>query len=346
MPANLTPQYLEAERRFRQAATPDEQLDALEAMMATIPKHKGTEHMRADIRRRMAKIRTEAARSRKSAAKGPTWHHVPREGAGQVVLVGPPNAGKSRLLAALTNANPVVAPYPFATRAPLPGMVPFEDIKIQLVDLPPIAAETAEPWLFALIRQADGALLVGDLDDDDLLAAMDRVMELTAQGRVEFARARDVVPAAGRDGPPRVEAAESGASPPSRPTPALLVAAKHDAAAADVRLELLREAYGARFDILPVSAEAGEGLEALRNELFRMLGVIRVYTKAPGRRADKSVPFVFRRGTTVEEAAAVVHKDFAVRLKYARVWGSRTFEGQMVQREHVLEDGDVLELHA
>jgi uncharacterized protein len=298
----------------------------------------------------MAKIRTEAARSRKSAAKGPTWHHVPREGAGQVVLVGPPNAGKSRLLAALTNANPVVAPYPFSTRAPLPGMVPFEDIKIQLVDLPPIAPETAEPWLFALIRQADGALLVADLDDDDLLAAMDRAMELTAQGRAEFTRGRDTT-AGGITGPAgrqRPDGPEGGVTGSGRPgaTPAVLVAAKSDAPDAAVRLELLREAYGARFDIVPVSGDTGDGLDALRLELFRLLGVIRVYTKAPGRRADKSVPFVFRRGITVEEAAAVVHKDFAERLKYARVWGSRTFEGQMVQREHVLEDGDVLELHA
>jgi len=324
MPANLTPQYLEAERRFRQATTPDEQLEALDGMMATIPKHKGTEHMRADIRRRMAKVRTEAARTKKSAAKGPTWHHVSREGAGQVALVGAPNAGKSRLLGALTNANPVVAPYPFSTRAPLPGMVPYEDINIQLVDLPPIAPETAEPWLFALIRQADGALLVADLADDDLLASMDGVLALTREGRVEFVRERG----------------QQGAMP------TLLVATKSDAPDAGVRLELLREAYGARFDILPVSAETGEGLETLTQELFRRLGVIRVYTKAPGRRADKSVPYVFRRGITVEEVAAAVHKDLAERLKYARVWGRRTYEGQMVQHEHVLEDGDVLELHA
>jgi ribosome-interacting GTPase 1 len=351
MPANLTPQYLEAERRFRQAATPDEQLEALDAMMATIPKHKGTEHMRADIRRRMAKIRTEAARAKKSAGKGPTWHHVPREGAGQIVLVGAPNAGKSRLLAALTNANPVVAPYPFATRTPLPGMVPFEDIKIQLVDLPPVAPETAEPWLFALIRGADGALLVADLADDDLLASMDNVLALTAEGRVEFARAGGASRRQGcasRDPVPRRRSDGGVPEPPPRPgtTPALIVAAKADAPDAGVRLDLLREAYGARFAIVPVSAERGDGLEGLTHDLFRMLGVIRVYTKAPGRRADTSVPFVFRRGTTVEEAAAVVHKDFAERLKYARVWGSRTYEGQMVQREHVLEDGDVLELHA
>ncbi len=348
MPANLTPQYLEAERRFRQATTPDEQLEALEAMMATIPKHKGTEHMRADIRRRMAKIRTEAQRAKRSAAKGPTWHHVPREGAGQVVLVGAPNAGKSQLLAALTNANPVVAPYPFSTRTPLPGMVPYEDINIQLVDLPPIAPETAEPWLFALIRQADGALLVADLADDDLLGSMETVMKLTAEGRVEFTRVRDATHTRSAGEGPRAGATEPGGDDRGREgaTPTLLVATKLDAPDAPVRLELLREAYGSRFEILPVSAEAGTGLETLKQELFRMLGVIRVYTTAPGRRADKSVPYVFRRGITVEEVAAVVHKDFAERLKYARVWGSRTYEGQMVQREHVLEDGDVLELHA
>ncbi len=323
MPANLTPQYLEAERRFRQATTPEEQLAALEEMMATIPKHKGTEHMRADIRRRMAKVRTEAAR-RKSAGKGPTWHHVPREGAGQIVLVGPPNAGKSRLLAALSNATPVVAPYPFATRAPLPGMVPFEDVKIQLVDLPPIAPETAEPWLFALIRQADGALLVADLADDDLLAGLEQTLELAAQFRVRLGRhgeGEDVLPS-------------------------LLVAAKADAGGATVRLQILREMYGTRFPVLAVSAEEGMNLEALRGEMFRLLDVIRIYTKAPGQRPDKSVPFVLPRGATVQDAAAAVHKDFVERLKYARIWGARAFDGQMVQREHVLEDGDVLELHA
>jgi len=192
MPANLTPQYLEADRRYRQATTPEEQLAALEEMMATIPKHKGTEHMRADIRRRMAKVRTEAARKKAAAGgKGPTGHHVPPEGAGQIMLVGPPNAGKSRLLAALSNASPVIAPYPFATRAPLPGMVPFEDVKIQLVDLPPIAPETAEPWLFSMIRQSDGALLVADLSDDDRLAGLEQTLELAGQSRVRLGRRGD-----------------------------------------------------------------------------------------------------------------------------------------------------------
>jgi len=323
MPANLTPQYLEAERRYRQAATPEEQLAALEEMMATIPKHKGTEHMRADIRRRMAKVRTEAARTKRAIGKGPTWHHVPREGAGQITLVGPPNAGKSRLLAALSNATPVVAPYPFSTRAPLPGMAPFEDVKIQLVDLPPIAVETAEPWLFALIRQSDAALLVADLADEDLLAGLEQTLELAAQSRVRLGRR------------------EEGEGV----LPTLLIAAKADAEGAAARLEILREMYGTGFPILAVSADGGMNLDMLRGEMFRLLDVIRVYTKAPGQRPDKSVPFVLPRGATVQTAAAAIHKDFVERLKYARIWGARVFDGQMVQREHVLEDGDILELH-
>ncbi len=322
MPANLTPQYLEAERRFRQATTPEEQLAALNEMMATIPKHKGTEHMRADIRRRMAKVRTEAARKR-SAGRGPTWQHVPREGAGQIVLVGPPNAGKSRLLAALSHASPVVAPYPFSTRIPLPGMVAFENVQIQLVDLPPIAPETAEPWLFALIRQADAALLVADLASDDLLSSIEETHELVGRFNVGLVR--------------------SGASVGGVPT--LLVAAKADVPGASERLEILRELIADRYPILVVSAEAGMNIDALREEMFKLLNVIRVYTKAPGHRADLSAPFVLKRGATVQDAAGVVHKDFIERLKYARIWGAHTFDGQMVQREHVLEDGDILELH-
>lgn len=322
MPANLTPQYLEAERRFRQATTPEEQLAALLEMMATIPKHKGTEHMRADIRRRMAKVRTEAARKR-SAARGPTWQHVPREGAGQIVLVGPPNAGKSRLLAALSHAAPIVAPYPFSTRIPLPGMVAFENVQIQLIDLPPIAVETADPWLFALIRQADAALLVADLASDDLLSSMEDTLALLERFNVRLSRIRP---------------SEDG-------VPALLVAAKADVPDASERLEVLRELVADRFPILVVSAEGGMNLDRLREEMFTLLNVIRVYTKAPGHRPDLSAPFVLKRGATVQDAAGVVHKDFAERLKYARIWSRRTFDGQMVQREHALEDGDILELH-
>jgi ribosome-interacting GTPase 1 len=77
-----------------------------------------------------------------------------------------------------------------------------------------------------------------------------------------------------------------------------------------------------------------------------MLDVIRIYSKKPGKKADTDAPYVVRRGTTVLDAAGIVHKDFAQHLKYARLWRRGALEGQMVSREHVLEDGDILELHA
>ena len=175
MPANLTPQYLDADKRFRQAKNAAEKISALEDMLALIPKHKGTEKMQADLKRRLSKAREEAQKKGKAGARGNTYH-VPREGAGQVVLVGPPNSGKSTLLAMLTNAIPEVGDYPFTTRKPLPGMMDFENVKIQLVDLPPIAPEWTEGWVYALIRNAELVLVLVDLASDDVRGLLERAL--------------------------------------------------------------------------------------------------------------------------------------------------------------------------
>lgn len=323
MPANLTPQYLEADRRFKAATTPQEKLLALEEMLATIPKHKGTEKMQADLKRRIAKLRAQT-QQRKGAARGRPSFHVDKEGAGQVVLVGAPNVGKSALLRALTNAQPEIADYPFTTRAPLPGMMTYEDIQVQLVDLPPITYEFSEGWLFAIIRTADATALVVDLSSDDLLAQTEQVQSALAQAKLA------VVAAAQNPGEKR----------------GLVVANKLDAPGAAGRLALVREVTGNRLPVFPVSALVGTGVEDLRPALFGLLGVIRVYSKPPGRKADTSTPFILKRGATVLEAAEAIHKDFVARLKYARLWGRDEYQGQMVGRDHVLEDGDVLELHA
>lgn len=177
MPANLTPQYLDADKRFRQAKTAAEKISALEDMLALIPKHKGTEKMQADLKRRLSRAREEAQKKGKAGARGTTYH-VPREGAGQVVLVGPPNSGKSTLLGLLTNAMPEVGDYPFTTRKPLPGMMDYENIKLQLVDLPPIAPEWTEGWVYALIRNADLVLILVDLASD---AVFDQVEEIRSE---------------------------------------------------------------------------------------------------------------------------------------------------------------------
>jgi ribosome-interacting GTPase 1 len=308
VPANLTPDYLAAEREFKAAETPAEKIAALERMLSTLPKHKGTEKLQADIRRRLAQTRKES--HKKGAAHATPFYLIDKEGAGQVALAGPPNAGKSRLLGALTHAHPEVADYPFTTRFPTPGMMAFEDVQIQLLDLPPISPEFSEPWMPQVLRRADATLLIVDINDAAVLDEIDYV---------------------------------AGALP--RP-PALLVANKIDLPQAEANLEALRDLYGDRYRLLAVSAETGRGLDEFRRAVFDLLGLVRVYTKAPGKKPDLDAPYVLHRGATVQDAAARVHKDFVEGMKFARLFhkeGGR--DGMMVERTHLVEDGDILEFH-
>jgi ribosome-interacting GTPase 1 len=326
MPANLTPQYLEAERRYKGAATDEERLEALREMFRLLPKHKGTEKMQADLKKKISAL--SKSRGRKSGpARSTPLFHVPPEGAGQVVLLGPPNCGKSSLLAALTNARPEIADYPFTTQKPAPGMMQFEDAKVQLVDLPPVSAEHVESWIPECIRRADAVAALVDLGDDDLLDGMEAVLATLDRSHVVTAAAE--------------------ADPPSvLHKPVLLVATKGDLAGADERWGIVREFYGKRFPALRVSASSGSGLDALRGRLFAALDVVRVYTRDPRNKKSIGEPYTVPRGATVLDVAERVHKDIASNLKYARIWGSERYDGQAVQRDHVLEDGDVLEFHA
>jgi uncharacterized protein len=325
MPANLTPDYLEADRRFKSAKSTEEKLEALEEMQATLPKHKGTEKMQADIKRRLAKLRNE--QSKRPASRVGLIYKVDKEGAGQVALVGPPNGGKSALVRALTHATPEVADYPFTTRTPQPGMMAFEDIQFQLVDLPPLHPELHESWVYQIIRNADAALLIVDLSDPDLLEDLETTLTELVKAKVHLGR-----------GP----APEFAGWLEKR---TLLVGNKRDLGGTEEDLEILRDLYGARFELLAVSAETGEGLEVLRHTVFEMLDLVRVYTKAPGHKLEKTAPYVLRRGSHLIDLAATVHHDFVAQLKYARVWGHGKFEGQMVNRDYVLADKDVIELH-
>jgi small GTP-binding protein len=336
MPANLTPQYLAAEQRFKEAVTTQEKIEALEEMMAVMPKHKGTEKLQADLRRRLAKLRTEVEKKH-GASKGATLYLVQREGAGQIVLVGAPNVGKSSLLARLTHATPEIGDYPFTTRLPQPGMMPCENIQIQLVDMPPIDPHFYEPWMGSIVRHADLVLLVVDSSSDELLDEVEEVLKVLDGSRIKLA-GRQLPETAGERAPAVLHT--------------LLVANKCDAANASDNIQILREFYSEQFEILPVSAETREGLEDLRRILFERLDVVRVYTKVPGKKADLSgAPYVLKRGSTVLDVARAVHRDFALSLRFARVWSSEKskrsvkYDGQMVERTHQLEDGDILELH-
>jgi len=325
MPANLTPDYLEAERRFKSAKTTEEKVAAIEEMMATIPRHKGTEKMQADLKRRLSKLRAEQAR--KPTSRIGIIHRVEKEGAGQVVMIGPPNSGKSLLVRQLTHATPEVADYPFTTRVPLPGMMRFEDAQVQLVDLPPVHPDFPESWLYQIIRNADAALLVLDLSDPDLLEDLETTLGQLANAKVHVDQT----------------AAPDAVGWLRKRT--LLLGNKIDAGGAAEGLDVLRDLYAGRFAVAKVSAETGEGLEPLRRQVFDLLEVIRVYTKAPGKKLERTAPNLLKRQSRLIDLAAHVHHDFLAQLKYARLWREGRFEGQMVNRDHVLEDKDVVELH-
>ena len=167
MPANLTPDYQAAEERYRQADTIEEKIEALREMLATIPKHKGTEKLQADIKRRLSKTQQEQMQRRRSGARRHDPSHIPGEGAGQIALIGPPNTGKSSLLAAITHAQPDIAEYPFTTHAPQPGMMTYEDVQVQLIDTPPLTHEPFDFLHVNIARNADAVLLVVDTVDEE-----------------------------------------------------------------------------------------------------------------------------------------------------------------------------------
>jgi uncharacterized protein len=330
MPANLTPQYKSAEERFRQATTREEKLTALREMMALLPKHKGTEKLQADLKRRIAKLEDEAESGSHGGGHRFDPGHVPREGAGQWVMLGAPNAGKSALLKALTHAHPEVAPYPFTTRAPQPGIMPFEDVQVQLVDTPAVTREHAESYMPNLVRGADGALLLVDVNAADVEESLAPLHALLDRARVW----------------PGGRALPADASPMLVMRPVLVIGNKVDRDSDGTCAALAREVAGADLPFHGVSAEHGQGLEELRPELFGRLGRIRIYAKEPGKKPDLERPFVLERGATVRDLAKAIHKEIADHLKFARVWGSVRLGGQQVDREHVLTDRDVVEIHA
>jgi ribosome-interacting GTPase 1 len=329
MPANLTPQYKAAEDRFHRAQTREEKEDALREMIALLPKHKGTEKLQGDLRKKLSKLEEEAAHARRSGHRTEPGR-VEREGVGQWVLLGPPNAGKSSLLAALTHARPEIGEYPFTTREPLPGMMDFEDVQVQLVDTPAVASGHAPPWLPALAHGADGLLLVADPAADDVEASAAAVAELLERARVRPA-SRPAVP---------------GESPLVAVRPVVLLLNKSDLDGDGTFAALAREAFPDDLPWVAVSALRGDGLDALRPLLYRELHRIRVHTKEPGHAPEHDRPFVLPEGATVEDLAGRVHQELAAHLKFARLWGPHArFEGQQIDRRHVLGEGDVVELH-
>lgn len=321
MPANLTPVYHDAEERYKSASTDEERLDALLEMLAVIPKHKGTEKLQAEIKRKIARLRKDVQKQKSSGPSRKPFHHVDREGAGRVVLSGPPNSGKSSLLARLTRAEPEVAAYPFTTRAPQPGMLDFEDIQIQIIDMPPLAPEVFEPWQLATVEQSDINVFIFDVNDPMLLEQTEYIIEKLEQRGLSLTRSEH----------PR----------------SIVLANKMDLEGSEDSLSAWKDLFGQVSESIPLSVQEEADFSSLKKIFFTYLDVVRIYTKSPGKKQNPDdKPYILKKGATVLDAAAHIHKDLAEGFKFAKIWGEGLHDGQMVERDHVLNDRDCLEIHA
>ncbi len=326
MPTNLPPEYFEIERRYREAETAEEKAALLEELLAVIPKHKGTEHLRGDYKARLAKLRN-AAQAQKARSKHISAYAIKREGAGQVVLIGAANTGKSSLLAALTNARPQVDAAPYTTWEPMPGMMEVDQVPVQLIDTPPLDGPYVSPELFQLLRRTDLILLMVDLQADPF-QQVEEALRLLEANRIRPAQLTGME-----------ELPERWAA-----VPVLIAVNKCDRPDADRDCEVFKELLGFDLPAMPISVSERRNLERLKRAALDFLRVVRVYAKPPGKEPDLSQPFVVKQGTTLAELGGMIHKDFVQHLKFARVWGSAVRDGQMVSQDYVLQDGDIVEL--
>jgi len=327
VPANLPPQYFEVEDKYHRAKTVEEKLEALEEMLAVIPKHKGTEKLQAEIKQKISKLKKAAAEKEKRGKSFDPFL-VEKSGAAQVVILGPPNSGKSTLLCTFTNARPEIADYPYTTFYPTPGMMVYEDIQIQLVDLPPIGEKEIGGNFASALRRADGGIILLDAQSEKVLEEMEMVLAALWRSKIET-------------GTVTIE------------TPAnwfflhtFVLVNKVESKAHREVVEIIRELYEKRFLVLGTSLHSlnEEEKNTIKRKIFDITHILRVYSKPPGKPPDLHHPFILKRGETVKDLAEHIHHDLLKNLKGARVWGSTRFEGQLVPPEYVLFDRDVVEI--
>lgn len=326
MPTNLPPEYYDAEELYKAAETPQEKIARLEDLISTVPKHKGTDKLRADLRKRLSKLKA-AAETSKGSSRHVSAYTIEQEGAGQVAVIGPPNVGKSSLVTALTNASPEIDAAPFSTWAPTPGMMQYKHVPIQLIDTPPLHHSYVEPAFMDLLRRCDILLLLLDLETDPP-AQLEESIALLAEHNIFQAR----------------EGQDTRRGARIRYVPFIYAVNKYDDESDDELWEIVNELITDDLQLLPISAKTGRNLDLLGKAIFDQLHVMRIFAKPPGKDPDLTAPFVIAEGSTVAEFAEKVHRDFYDQLKSARVWGSGSFDGQAVSRDHILRDGDIIEL--
>jgi len=389
MPANLP---AEAKHKWREASLarrPEDKIEKLQEFLSLVPKHKGTENLRAQTKRKIATLRREIAeKKRKKAGGGGPKFFVEKEGDAQIVLLGPTNAGRSSLLTLLTNAKVAISSYPYTTKEPTPGMFHHQDLQFQMVEAPALMEGSADggTWglqTLAAARNADGLLLMLDLSNQPIaqfhLISQElekaRILTRKPKAKVEIERkhagagfkvivlgllvgctsteVEQLLNSYGiRDatvkihGEASVDDVEDAIFEGTVYRPAIIIANKADTPNAAQQLEHLKSLIGERVVILPVSCKDKSGLERLGAEIFKMLDIIRIYTKEPNERAASKKPFTIRKDSTVLDLAKQIHSDFYKQFSHAKVWSKRLrFSPQKVGGTFLLEDGDTVEIH-
>jgi len=327
MPTNLTPEYFKIEKRYKSAGSTVEKISLLEEMMTVVPKHKGTDKLRADLRKRLSKLKT-APKGKKNKSKAESAYLINKEGGGQVAVIGPPNVGKSALVNSVTNANPEVSAFPLSTWKPLPAMVRVRDIQIQLIDTPAISEDYVRPELLDLIRRCDLILLMVDLQAD-AFTQLEITQKILESNKIVPVRLAHLHP--DKRGMTFI--------------PVQVVLNKNDDDETDENVNIFFELVEDDWSAIAISSDTGRNLNGLREVIFDRLEIIRVYSKTPGKPCDMVAPFVLKKGSKVEQFALKVHEDFSKKLNNACIWGTGVIDGQSVQRDHILHDGDIVELH-
>ncbi|MFB3894809.1 MAG: GTPase [bacterium] len=331
MPANLTPLYKEAERKYQAAHDDKERLAGLREMLAAIPKHKGTEKLQAELKSKISKLTEELHQGKKSGAHRHTFHIERVPNIPQLILLGAPNVGKSQMICSLTHAKPEVTPYPFTTHQPIPGIMEYNDIKIELIDTAAITKEFMESWIIDIIRGVDAAILVADLSTDDALDQIQDIIDRLLKVKLSLVGRKTLTIPSDDVTLTRLKT--------------FLVGNKSDLDTDHANAAMLAELYQSQFDFITISALNQINLDAFKQMIFDGLEIIRVYTKAPGHKPDMVNPYVMPKGSTVLEVARVIHKDIAEHFHTARIWGSTKFEGQHVEKHYIVQDKDIVEIH-
>ncbi|MEM1603631.1 MAG: GTPase [Zestosphaera sp.] len=391
MPTNLPAEAKAKWVKYLEARSTEEKIEALEEFLSAVPKHKGTENLVAWARRKLSELRKELEekKSRRSGSGGPTFF-IEKEGAAQVVVLGFPSSGKSSVLRALTNARPEVGRVPFTTKLPVPGMMTYEDVQIQLIDTPAFVeglSKGAVWWgtrLLGLARNADGLLIVLDASNNPIRQLEIIAKELTdsgiylvrPRGQVHIIRGRSIqgvrivvngklIGCTADDvrrllesyrlynsevrivGEVTLDEVERAIFEKTTYKPSLVLLNKVDLVAEDqitsLTEELKRVVPGV--NVVPVSAILMKGFENVPYLVFKMLNLIRVYTKEPNSDTHSPKPLILKEGSTLEDAVREIREEFLKFFKYARVWGpSAKYPGEKVGLSHKLMDKDIIEI--